>query len=232
MQHDETRSSVFRWAKKTLREPVPDATLHPSVLQRFAFDAVQQYDVMAPYRPEALRNHKKVMHHYANIPPPYTTCWRRIELVGDRIANKIGEILDSWFSRVMSSFYPTDWKAKKAMNPERKQLTPDSIVSCLGFACLVLFVGAAVWILVFWQIGPWLREGVWHSYPLAAYYVPITSWVGLGMILDWIFVLPVTLLLSLSGNFLFWVFGLLSTKLYQWASKTEGKIITPAQTRA
>jgi hypothetical protein len=96
----------------------------------------------------------------------------------------------------------------------------------------VLFVGAAVWILVLWQIIPWLLEGVWHSYPSAAFYVPFTSWVGLAMIFDWIFTLPVTLLLSLSGIFLFWISGLLSAKLYQWASKGAGKIITPAQTHA
>jgi uncharacterized protein (DUF2235 family) len=51
MQHDEARSSAFRWAKKTLREPVYDATLHQSVMQRFALQAVQQYDVMARIGP-------------------------------------------------------------------------------------------------------------------------------------------------------------------------------------
>jgi hypothetical protein len=132
----------------------------------------------------------------------------------------------------VSSLYPTNWKAGNTMNPERKQLTPDSIVSCLGLASLVLFLSAAVYILLFWQMIFWLREGMWYSYPLSAYYSPFTSWVGLAIILNWIFALPVTLLLVLLGIFLFRIFGLLSTKLYQWANKGAGKIITPAQTQA
>ena len=233
MQHDETRSSLFRWAKKTLRDPVRDATLHPTVPRRFALKSgVQQYDVTAPYRPEALRTHEKVVKYYADIPLPHTTCWQRIELLRDRIKKTVGEFLDQWCSRAVSSLYPINWKVKKAMNPERKYLTPDSIVSCLGLACLVLFVGVAAWILLFWQVEPWLREGIWHSYPLAMYYAPLISWIGLAIILDWIFALPVTLLLALFGIFLFWIFGLVSTKLYQLASKRAGKVITPAQTHA
>jgi hypothetical protein len=64
------------------------------------------------------------------------------------------------------------------------------------------------------------------------YYAPLISWIGLAIILDWIFALPVTLLLALFGIFLFWIFGLVSTKLYQLASKRAGKVITPAQTHA
>jgi uncharacterized protein (DUF2235 family) len=233
MQHDETRSSVFRWAKKTLREAVPNATLHLSVLQRFALaEGVQQYDVTAPYRPEALRNHEAVKHYYTDIPPPHTTCWQRIAAQRDRMIKSLTESLGSLCSRVVSYLYPTNWKAEKAMNPERRQFTPDSFVSCVGLVLLVLCLGAALWIFLFWQIIPWLREGIWHSYPLAAWYVLRTEWVGLQLILDWIFAFPVTLVLVLAGILLFWALGLLSAKLYQWASKGAGKTVTPAQTRA
>jgi hypothetical protein len=35
MQHDETRSLAFRLAGKSDRDPVPEATLHPTVVDRF-----------------------------------------------------------------------------------------------------------------------------------------------------------------------------------------------------
>lgn len=135
-------------------------------------------------------------------------------------------------SRVMSHIYPTNWKVEEAMNPERKQLTSDSLVSCFGLAVLVLLCGAALWILLLWQIVPWLRDGVWSSYPISGFWAPHTSWVGLTVILDWVFGLPFTLLLGLAGIFLFWLFGLLSAKMYQWASRGAGQTITPAQTHA
>jgi uncharacterized protein (DUF2235 family) len=231
MQHDETRSSVFRFVKKTMRDPVEDATLHPSVPRRFALPGgVQQYDMSALYRPEALRNHDMVAHFYANIPAPHTTCWQRITSVYGPIIKAIGKFLDEWCGDVASYLYPTNWKAEKAMNPERKQFTPDSLISCLGLAAGIFFVGAANWIFLFWQIVPWLREDIWHSYPLVTYFAPSTSWVGLALILNWILALPVTLILSLLGIILFWAFGQLSTKMYQWASKRAGKVVTPAQT--
>jgi hypothetical protein len=58
MQHDETRSWVFRFARKAVRTIPENAPLHPSVLDRFRAATVQQYDVSAPYRPENLRGHK------------------------------------------------------------------------------------------------------------------------------------------------------------------------------
>jgi len=35
MQHDEAKSSIFRLAKKKVRAPLPEAPLHPTVLERF-----------------------------------------------------------------------------------------------------------------------------------------------------------------------------------------------------
>jgi uncharacterized protein (DUF2235 family) len=81
VQHDETRSSVFRFAGKKLRDPDAIAPLHPSVNTRFDLPEVQQYDVMAPYRPEALRFHQEVSKYYADIPMPHETCWQRLKKV-------------------------------------------------------------------------------------------------------------------------------------------------------
>ena len=47
--------------------PIPkEACLHPSVLARFAHDAVQQCDRMAAYRPEALHEHRQVSRLYSS----------------------------------------------------------------------------------------------------------------------------------------------------------------------
>ena len=118
------------------------------------------------------------------------------------------------------------------MITERKQLTPDGLFSCAGLALLVLFAGAALWIFILWQIMPWLWEGVWHSYPITTFFAPDTGWIGLKMILDWIFALPITLLLAITGIIIFWLFGLLSAKLYQYANSRTGQTVTPAQTHA
>ena len=60
----------------------------------------------------------------------------------------------------------------------KKTITPDSVISCLGLATLLLTVGAAIWILVIWQIVPWLREGAWYSYPISSW-LPIRILLGL-----------------------------------------------------
>lgn len=66
MQHDETRSFIFRFARKTPRKLPTDAPLHPSVIQRLAAGEVQQYDLDAPYRPENLRTHSQTAHYYSD----------------------------------------------------------------------------------------------------------------------------------------------------------------------
>jgi hypothetical protein len=70
-QHDEYRKGFagiwkrlgFKWNMK-YRDIDNDAPLHPSVLERFAAPAILNYDVIVPYRPEPLRNHKQVKHYY------------------------------------------------------------------------------------------------------------------------------------------------------------------------
>jgi uncharacterized protein (DUF2235 family) len=79
IQHDETRSAAFRFAGKKLRDPDNTAPLHPAVIKRFDLREVQQYDLMAPYRPEALRIHQMVSKYYANVPLPQETCLQRLK---------------------------------------------------------------------------------------------------------------------------------------------------------
>ena len=65
MQHDETKSGIFKYAGKIVRHVPNDAPLHPSVLSRFALAAVLQFGEMKPYRPEALRTHHAVAQYYS-----------------------------------------------------------------------------------------------------------------------------------------------------------------------
>jgi uncharacterized protein (DUF2235 family) len=63
-QHDECKAGFpglwgmlkLEWKSK-LRSIDPEAPLHPSVLKRLALPEVLDFDVMTPYRPEALRFH-------------------------------------------------------------------------------------------------------------------------------------------------------------------------------
>ena len=65
--HDETRSSIFRFAKKTPRAPVAGATLHPSVLERLAAERVLQYNEYTQYRPGALRNQPQLVQYFGSV---------------------------------------------------------------------------------------------------------------------------------------------------------------------
>ena len=63
-QHDARQGSVFRFIAPFVRVIKPDAVLHQSVLDRFALPEVLQYNIMKPYRPEALRHHDRVKRYY------------------------------------------------------------------------------------------------------------------------------------------------------------------------
>lgn len=63
-QHDEARSSIFRFFPKILRTIPEDAPLHPSVVERFQAAEILDYDRMRPYRPENLKDHHAVKHFY------------------------------------------------------------------------------------------------------------------------------------------------------------------------
>ena len=71
MQHDERKSSViFGLGKEKIRDPKPDAPLHPKVLERFSAPAGLQYDEMRPYRPDAMRDHVETKWYYRDSPVP------------------------------------------------------------------------------------------------------------------------------------------------------------------
>jgi uncharacterized protein (DUF2235 family) len=63
-QHDERQGTVFRFIAPFVRTIPGDATLHQSVLDRFALQEVLQYNVLKPYRPDGLRQHEKVKQFY------------------------------------------------------------------------------------------------------------------------------------------------------------------------
>lgn len=66
MQHDEAKSSVFRFSlfSKQDRKIPLTAHLHPKVVERFEAGPVLHYDVMQPYRPPNLRGHPDVAGFY------------------------------------------------------------------------------------------------------------------------------------------------------------------------
>jgi uncharacterized protein (DUF2235 family) len=66
-QHDETRSSLFRFAGKEPRKIPKEAVLHPSVIERINAREVLHYDVMQPYRPVNLNRHVVVGELYEKV---------------------------------------------------------------------------------------------------------------------------------------------------------------------
>jgi hypothetical protein len=78
MQHDQRKEGFpvltkwFRltWPGKIRKITGPKTTLHESIFERFKLPAVVQYDIAAPYRPETLRTHEKLVAYYKDIPEP------------------------------------------------------------------------------------------------------------------------------------------------------------------
>ena len=64
MQHDECKSSFFKYAGRRDRKPPHDAPLHDTVLDRFEVGKVLHYDDMREYRPECLRGHDNLGKYY------------------------------------------------------------------------------------------------------------------------------------------------------------------------
>jgi hypothetical protein len=219
IQHDETRSLAFRLAGKSDRAPVPEATLHPTVVERFGLPGVLQYDVMSLYRPEALRGHTNFPGAYDNIPMPRQTCLQ-----------------------LMKASYKAWRRAHRKEHPWRdrfflflKGIHMDRVVSCL--ALLFLVVAAATGILIFgYQLVEWLRTDIWHPLPLEVAIGGIrkfgSGWLGLQRVYDWVLALPLSILFIVIGFLMFWAGGLLSAYLYKRAARAEAKPITPAQSHA
>jgi uncharacterized protein (DUF2235 family) len=219
MQHDETRSLAFRLAGKSDRDPVPEATLHPSVAKRFALEGVLQYDVVASYRPEALRGHTKFPDAYKGIPLPRQTCWQAV---------KAGyKAFRAAHSR------PHRWRNKFFLL--LKGFFMDRIVSCL--ALLFLIIAVAFGALIFgWQILTWLLTDVWQPMPLDAVLGGMHNfakdWLGLQRVFSWVLALPLSIVCIVVGFAGFWSGGNLSAYLYKRAARSQDKSVTPAQTHA
>jgi hypothetical protein len=103
IQHDETRNLAFSLAGKSDRDPVPDATLHLTVVNRFNLPKVLQYDVMAQYRPEALRGHKDFPGAYDDMPLPRQTC---VQLIKSRYKEwRVAHITESIPGAITFSYF-------------------------------------------------------------------------------------------------------------------------------
>lgn len=70
IQHDETRSFIFKFTQKINRQIKPNAILHQSVIDRFNEKTVLHFDELKPYRPEALRLHQAVCSFYGSPSEP------------------------------------------------------------------------------------------------------------------------------------------------------------------
>jgi uncharacterized protein (DUF2235 family) len=215
IQHDETRSVVFRLAGKSDRDPQPEAVLHSTVVDRFNLAGVLQYDIVALYRPEALRGHHKFPGAYDNIPLPRQTCAQRIKAAWTGTQNAT----------------PTQDKSFMAL----EENAMERFVSCV--ALLMLIAGFATGtIILAYQCISWLHSGIWHPMPLDLLLGSIRSigadWIGLQKIFAWILALPLVIFFYVIGTVLFWLGGLWSAALYKKTAHAHAKTITPAQTHA
>jgi hypothetical protein len=64
MQHDEYKSSIFKYFGRLDRAPYHDSQLHHTVIARFKQRDVLQYDIRKPYRPQCLRNNQFVAYFW------------------------------------------------------------------------------------------------------------------------------------------------------------------------
>jgi hypothetical protein len=189
------------------------------VVERINLPGVLQYDVVAPYRPEALRGHKDFPEAYDNIPLPRQTCWQLIK------ARYKG------------------WRhAQPRQHPKRdrfliflKGVYMDRIVSCLALLFLIVAVSTGIFIFGY-QLVEWLRTDTWHPMPLDLAIGPIrkfgSTWLGLQLVYDWVLALPLSIVCTVIGFLAFWAGGLISAYLYRGAAHAAAQQITPAQTHA
>jgi hypothetical protein len=102
-------------------------------------------------------------------------------------------------------------------------------VSCLALLLVVSLSGLAATIFV-WQCIHWLIVGEWVGLPLRVICEPHSSWIGLQIILEWIFSLPIALTSLMIGLVVFKLIGMLSDYLYTQEANKSGKVATPSQT--
>jgi uncharacterized protein (DUF2235 family) len=231
MQHDETHSIAFQYAKKLDRDPIEDATLHKSVLARFEAGPVLQYDLMHFYRPEPLRHHIENKgtpdqvdfnsKYYSSIALPQVTCWQGISMT-----------IRSWIKQTSKAFWLSG--PVQSLLIKAKERKVDKKISCLGllFGAALAFTALSIFV---YQTVLWLLRGTWP--PVALEDTPASlvrglgrSWVGLQMLYDWLLAIPATLGLAILAFVVFWSFGIWSAKLYERQSTAKGLVATPSQT--
>ncbi|HZS53839.1 MAG TPA: DUF2235 domain-containing protein [Bryobacteraceae bacterium] len=90
MQHDEYKAGLGFFTRITgqswsvgLRKPPRDATMHKSVYQRFKEPAVQQYDIMGPYRPPSLSAHVDFAQYYDPANPAPAPAQQPVAIADD-----------------------------------------------------------------------------------------------------------------------------------------------------
>jgi uncharacterized protein (DUF2235 family) len=232
MQHDETGSVAFRYAKKLDRDPIEDATLHESVLARFESGPVLQNGLMQYYRPEPLRHHVENMgkpdqvdfnrKYYPDVALPQVTCWQRISTKSR-----------SWINQASRAFWGSAWM--QSLLIKAKEGKVDKKISCLGLLLGAALAFAALSIPTY-QIGLWLVRGTWPALPLEDTPASLIrnlgrSWVGLQILYDWLLASPTSLALALLAFVVFWSFGIWSAKLYERESTAKGQVATSSQMR-
>jgi uncharacterized protein (DUF2235 family) len=229
-QHDETRSFAFRYAKKLDRDPIEEATLHNSVLARFDAGPMLQYDMMQLYRPEPLRHHIENKgkpnqidfnsKYYSGISLPHVICWQRISMTSR-----------TWIKQTSEAFWYSDRVQSLLIKARERKV--DKKISCLGLLLGAALAVAALSILAY-QSGLWLLRGTWPTVALEDTPASLIrclgrSWVGLQILYDWLFAIPVTVALALLAFVVFWSFGIWSAKLYQRQSIAKGQVTTASQ---
>jgi hypothetical protein len=200
--------------------PCIDATLHHTVVERFNLaGGVLQYDIVAPYRPEALRGHHMFPDAYDNIPLPRQTCAQRIKAA---------------YKAARHEGYDTPPRRDKSFSAlEGNEM--DRVVSCIALLVLIITFAAGTAILAY-QCVMWLHSGLWTPMPLDLLLGSVRSigsdWIGLQAIYEWLLALPLVIFFYVVGVFVFWVGGVISAALYKKAARARAKTVTPAQTHA
>jgi hypothetical protein len=64
MQHDQFKSTLFKYFGQRDRDPHRESPLHPTVIRRFEEPSVLHYDIWRPYRPRCLRHNIYVSHFW------------------------------------------------------------------------------------------------------------------------------------------------------------------------
>jgi uncharacterized protein (DUF2235 family) len=64
MQHDQFKSTLFKYFGQRVRDPHRESPLHLTVIRRFEEPSVLHYDIWRPYRPRCLRHNIYVSHFW------------------------------------------------------------------------------------------------------------------------------------------------------------------------